>query len=68
MSYGDRNKLYTRLGTYDDDKYDAIRDAKDKYYRNPEKYNSHRSSSRTHSDYSDSYRRPERVTVVIEHW
>lgn len=66
MSYGDRNRLSTSIGTYDDDRYDARRDALDKYYRNPEKYSSQRSDSRGYSD--NGYRPPERVNVVIEHW
>lgn len=63
MSYEKRNKISTSIGTYDDFKYDAHKDALDKYYRNPEKY---RTSSRTYSD--EGYKKPGRVHVVIEHW
>jgi len=67
MSYGDKHKTSTNIGTYDDAKYDAHRDALDKFYRNPEKYSTHhRSSPRSNGD--TEYRRPDRVTVVIEHW
>ena len=53
------------IGDYDDDlNYDAIRDAKEKFYRNPEKYR------RRHvSRHSSSHSRREitRVNVVVEH-
>lgn len=69
MSYG-KTKQITTVGLYDDYQYDAIRDAKEKYSRNPEKYLSERSY---HSNYSSHgyYQRSKangRVQVVVEHW
>lgn len=74
MSYGEKHKYHTAIGSYDHDydNYDAIREAKSKYLRNPEKYEAER--SRSYNGYNsrgDKYERKrgyERVTVVLEHW
>ena len=65
MSY-EKTKHVTGIGNYSD--YDAIREAKAKFYRNPEKYT--REGQRSYHN-NHSYRRSNnygRVDVVIEHW
>lgn len=79
---GGRQVVTTRLGNVED-KYDALRDAEQKWRRNPEKYNSESryyssSQSRPYTghrntvqrDYYDNSPRRlrEKITVVVEHW
>ncbi|XP_053404986.1 migration and invasion enhancer 1-like [Mercenaria mercenaria] len=65
MSY-EKTRYVTGIGDYED--YDAIRDAKEKFYRSPEKYTTERSyRSSRNSEYSRRQAN-ERVQVVVEHW
>jgi hypothetical protein len=65
MPYG-KTRSVTGIGDYTD--YDAIREARTKFYSNPGKYTRERERS-YHTDYSSPrHRTSGRVEVVIEHW
>lgn len=71
MSYAYKQRYLTGIGENDDVNYDAIRDAKAKYYNHPDRYG-HASERSNHSNDSRRYHRrhegPHRVNVVVEHW